>query len=505
MNNTDKAVFPVLVCSGLSILFIGLGIYYIFFGRPFLDAGFYLNAARETSDGQMPYRDFFFVQGPVYPYVYGTILKATGFTVLTARTLSLCFGLAAIVLAGVTAFRSGGRAGAIIAVAMLATVPSHAYYFSSVKLYSLSAFFLTAAYAVLGSRIPLTLRHTCGLVLVVLAAATRLTLVPAVLVTAIYIIHENHVLRHRFPRTAIGTAAATGLALALPFLIADAEAVIYFLIGIHTSAAAGPYRYPFSKQLRVLLKIALYYPVLILGLSYVICKVCNKNYWRSLKRLDLAMVLSVLTVTAAHLTANWFSPGYQSVLMPLTAVVIGGLSGRWLTAKRPTWIGCIAGVALMVFSGLCTWQEHVWTEDSASVPGNLKRIALEIDRNSDSGSPVAACSAVFALQANRPVMSGFGGAPFTYTPNWTDAQCRRFGGLNNHLLIDLLNKKEAGALLFEANSFSVGFPGFYPVPETVQEDIFTAIDANYVKINALPSLGDGGPNLVLYIPREDTE
>jgi hypothetical protein len=505
VNNTDKTVFPVLVFAGLSVLFVSLGIYYIYYGRLFLDAGFYLNAARETSEGHMPYRDFFYVQGPVYPYVYGTILKFAGFTVLHARAVSLCFGLAAIVLAGFTAFRSGGRGGAVITLAMLATVPSHAYYFSSVKLYSLSAFFLTAAFAVLGSRIPLTLRHTSGLVLVVLAAATRLTLVPAVIVTAIYIIHENYVLRHRFPRTAIGTAAAAGLALALPFLLADAGAVIYFLIGIHTSAADGPYRYPFSKQLRVLMKIALYYPVLILGLSYVVCKVCNREYWRSLKRLDLAMAFSVLAVTAAHLTANWFSPGYQSVVMPLTAGLIGGLSGRWLAANRLTRAGYVAGAALMVFSGLWTWQAHVWTHDSATVPGHLNRIALEIDRRSDSGSPVAACSAVFALQANRPVMSGFGGAPFTYTPNWTDAQCRRFGGLNNHLLIDLLNRKEAGALLFEANSFSVGFPGFYSVPETLQEDVFNAIDANYVKNLTLPSLGDGSPNLVLYIPREDTE
>lgn len=501
MNTFDKSRRPIIGFTVLLVLFGCLGTYYIFYGRVFLDAGFYLNAAREICNGRVPYRDFFFVQGPVYPYIYGPILKLVGFTVLNARVLSLLFGLAAVGLAGITAFRSGGRIGALIALAALAPVPSHAYYFSSVKLYSLSAFFLMAAFSMLSSRKSLTLRHSIGLTLALFAAATRLTLTPAVLVIAVYIIYESFVVRHRFPWMAILIASSVALGLALPFLIADAEAVIYYLIGIHTSAEEGAYFFPFVKQLKVLIKIALLYPIITVGIIFIIFKLFDRNYRKSLKRLDTAMIFSVLAVTAAHLTANWFSVGYQSVIMPLTAAFVGGLSGRWITGKRFLKPSVITGIGLIAVSWLFTWQEPVWNH--ASVPAWLDSVAKEIESRIEPNSSVAACSSVFALQANQPITAGFGGAPFTYAPHWSDDQCLRFGCLNNRLLIDLLNKKEAGLLLFESNSFSVGFPGFYPVEQELQNEIFEAIDIYYQKTLILPSLGDGSPSLVLYIPRKD--
>ncbi|MGB3974854.1 MAG: hypothetical protein WBM02_02810 [bacterium] len=497
----DRFRRPVKSCIALLVLFIGLGAYYILYGRVFLDAGFYLNAAREICAGHMPYRDFFYVQGPVYPYIYGPILNVFGFSVLNARILSLIFGLSALVLAGMTAFRSGGRMGALIALAALATVPSHAYYFSSVKLYSLSAFFLTAAFYILSSRKSLVLRHTFGLILALLAAAVRLTLAPAVLVVVVYIVYESFVLRRIFPWAAILTTSIIALGLALPFLIADAEAVIYYLIGIHTSAEEGVYFFSFAKQLKVLIKIALLYPIVTLGILFIIIKLFDRNHRKSLKRLDLAMIFSVLAVTTAHLTANWFSVGYQSVVMPLTAALVGGLSGRWITEKRFMKSGVVIGIGLIAVSCFYSWREPVWSGES--VPAWLDNVAREIESRTEPGSSVAACSSVFALQANRPITAGFGGAPFTYAPHWSDDQCRRFGCLNNRLLIDCMNKKEAGLLLFESDSFTVGFPGFYPVDQQLQNDIFKAIDENYQKTLVLPSLGDGSPKLVLYVPRKD--
>ena len=43
------------------------------FGNLNQDEGWYLYAAQRVAEGAMPYRDFFFTQGPVMPYVYGAL------------------------------------------------------------------------------------------------------------------------------------------------------------------------------------------------------------------------------------------------------------------------------------------------------------------------------------------------------------------------------------------------------------------------------------------------
>nr|HPQ41350.1 hypothetical protein [bacterium] len=107
---------PVIYCA-LILCFVLMGIYYSFYGRIFLDAGFYLDAARRVMQGEMPYRDFFYVQGPVYPYIYGIPLMLTGPKVLYARWLSLMWGTLALILATRTAHRTGGGIpGAVIAL-----------------------------------------------------------------------------------------------------------------------------------------------------------------------------------------------------------------------------------------------------------------------------------------------------------------------------------------------------------------------------------------------------
>ena len=37
------------------------------------DEGWYLYAARLVGEGKVPYRDFFFTQGPILPYIYSAL------------------------------------------------------------------------------------------------------------------------------------------------------------------------------------------------------------------------------------------------------------------------------------------------------------------------------------------------------------------------------------------------------------------------------------------------
>src|SRR5260370_42211234 len=52
------------------------------------DEGFYLMASRLVFEHRVPYRDFFFTQMPLLPYIYGLWMRAIGTSWVSARKLS---------------------------------------------------------------------------------------------------------------------------------------------------------------------------------------------------------------------------------------------------------------------------------------------------------------------------------------------------------------------------------------------------------------------------------
>ena len=69
------------------------------------DEGWYLYAAQLVHDGKLPYRDFFFTQGPTMPFVYSVLSPVWRLAesplhgLLGGRVVTLAFGLAATLAA----------------------------------------------------------------------------------------------------------------------------------------------------------------------------------------------------------------------------------------------------------------------------------------------------------------------------------------------------------------------------------------------------------------------
>src|ERR1700750_59975 len=57
------------------------------------DEGYYGLAAKLTIHGQVLYRDFFYPQAQLLPYVYGAWMEVFGVTLAAARALSAIFAL----------------------------------------------------------------------------------------------------------------------------------------------------------------------------------------------------------------------------------------------------------------------------------------------------------------------------------------------------------------------------------------------------------------------------
>jgi len=185
------------VCSALSLYAFS-----VWFGNLNQDEGWYLYAARSVSAGAVPYRDFFFTQGPVMPYVYGLLARLwVPYGVLGGRLMTVFFGLLGCVLAALLARRAvpsqrAAEAG-IMAFALTACNLYHVYFTTLPKTYALAACLLLGGYLTLtlclSRRRKTSSRMSCmwalpaGL-LVALAAGARLSLGALLPVTAIWLL-----------------------------------------------------------------------------------------------------------------------------------------------------------------------------------------------------------------------------------------------------------------------------------------------------------------------------
>ena len=70
------------------------------------DEGWYLYAANLVAEGRVPYRDFFYTQGPLLPIVYSAFTWVWGsWGLLGARVFTLLLGAASVLFASALARR----------------------------------------------------------------------------------------------------------------------------------------------------------------------------------------------------------------------------------------------------------------------------------------------------------------------------------------------------------------------------------------------------------------
>jgi hypothetical protein len=107
------------------------------------DEGFYLLASKLVYQGQVLYRDIFFTQMPLVPYVYGAWMHVAGETWTSGRLLSALATDALGCLMYLHVRRvSASRAAGLVAVLLFAANISVLAWFPIVKTYALSALFV---------------------------------------------------------------------------------------------------------------------------------------------------------------------------------------------------------------------------------------------------------------------------------------------------------------------------------------------------------------------------
>jgi len=116
------------------------------------DEGVYAYASRLALHGNLPYRDFFYEQTPLLPYVYGAWIGITGESWYALRILSALLACAAGVLLYVHAARRFGRRAALLGLLLYVSSALVFGFFVVVKTFALATLLLLAGFALVDGR-----------------------------------------------------------------------------------------------------------------------------------------------------------------------------------------------------------------------------------------------------------------------------------------------------------------------------------------------------------------
>ena len=187
------------------------------------DEGVYAYASRLAVHGHIPYRDFFYEQMPLLPYVYGAWIGVFGESWYAIRSLS---ALAAIALGALLALHVERRLGpwpALAALALYALSGLVFGYFTIVKTFALASLFLFAACVLVEARRP---RWLAAGLLLGLAVDTRLVFAAAIPAFAVLAARRRGL-------SPLGAGLAAGLVPSVVFLALSPHAFVFDNLRYH--------------------------------------------------------------------------------------------------------------------------------------------------------------------------------------------------------------------------------------------------------------------------------
>lgn len=301
------------------------------------DEGAYAYASRLAVHGHVPYRDFFYEQMPLLPYVYGAWIGVLGESWYAIRSLS---ALVALAIGGLVYLhverRHGGRWPALAALALYALSGLVFGYFSLVKTFALASLFLLGAYVLVDARA--RPRWLAAGLLVGLAVDTRLVFAAAVPAFAVLALR-----RRGLPRLLAGLAA--GLVPSVVFFALSPHAFVFDNLRYHGEKTShGLVGEPVQKARTAANLIGFGSTDHALGVQFALLLAGSlAALWLLRRRLPFAAAVGASLGIASFLPTPTYVQ-YFCVVVPymvLTAVE--------LAARRPGAI--VLGAGLIVYAG----------------------------------------------------------------------------------------------------------------------------------------------------------
>lgn len=489
-------------------------IIYLLAGAIHLDEGAYMYSANAVYNGQLLYRDFFFLQPPLHSYIFG-LVQVLFHGLLFGRLTSILLGIGSTVflmrLAGKLDGQNGQTGSPGIVLALMAMSPFQIYFFTITRLYALTAFFISAGcYYVFRHRKPGIGDILPGTVFLSLAMGTRLTVLPLFVLVMIYVLFRADTVRDRF-LPVIVSAVVLG-AVYIPFVLAAGPERIWFnLLGMNLSLHSHNLSANLIQKARATRQLLRFYfvpwllfvPIVFDGIQSLKDH-GSRRFLKSAVSPRGFLWIITLVMLFVHSTAKLYQVSYQTIVMPLFFCL---LAVEWrkkflsfnASSRR---VSAIAFKVLFVISILAYGRTSISIVDGKPALFALWDQARFIREHTKPGDMIfSADSALAVVEANRDVLKGM--AASDLFAGWSTEKCREYNVLNFPIM-EAYVREQAGAMLIYGDlSFNLSLPYLEPVSKDQRNHLMKHIDRQYETVRSFPNLTLPGTQTHYCLPRRN--
>ncbi|HEV2383050.1 MAG TPA: glycosyltransferase family 39 protein [Terriglobia bacterium] len=438
-TTTDPLILGVVIAASAVYL---AGLIYYAHVRPIdADEGFYTTAARLVWEGKTPYRDFFYQQAPLLPYLYSWIWAVHPRSLVAMRFLSAACGGISVLLCGLWLV-SAKRLPTKVALATFALVLLNPYWASwnvVVKTFAVSNLLATVAmislYAALRWR-QARWYLVAGLALGACASVRSLygPLIPAVLLWLLW--QERQKSKVFYPKTwtFLGGAACGLLHMVVSF-VRDPHAFIFNNIRYHGLVAGyllrnGKAVVGYQSVGHTALVYFVMIVISLLGLhpyftAELAVAIVGIVCWRKRRSrqeapyagddyryLQLALLMLLVYTATALIPFPPFDQYFDSPLVPFLVPFVAEGLGVIIQPKRE-WVLLLALLVPMLFFGETKVESRRLSPDLEWHPSSSRNVARAIEANSRSDDEVLSFWPGYVFESGRQYVAGMED-PFVY-------------------------------------------------------------------------------------------
>ena len=481
-----------------AVAFVVLGAASVWMGGLNQDEGWYLYAANLVAEGRVPYRDFFYTQGPLLPIVYSAfawVWHAWG--LLGARIFTLLLGAASVLFAAALARRLAPQErrneAALIAFLLLGSNLYHVYYLAIPKTYALASLFVATGFYLLsvawsGARGVNRLAAVGAGLCLAFASGTRISLGALLATTGLCLL----VARQWRTLAAFCVGGFVGLALVYGPCLLDSRTFAGLMAAQRYHAARGGFD-PVWTVGSLSRLVRWYLPTfLAVGLWLFSGRRASAED-DSARHILRALVVGFVAVFAIQMLAPFPYEDYQVPIMGLLAtfgaVRLVGLCESPLLRRFAALLALGAAFACSFGSPLLEkWstngQDRFWSVKKTSYElQQLRRVAAEIENLDPGGDDLLTQDLYLAIETRRKVPEGLEMGPFAML---TDAEWRT-----------LLASAPCRIAAMSGYTFAVEPPACGQRPVSQQMDYWETLKRRYELVGREEAFGQNATTLLI--------
>lgn len=460
--STSIALMAMVVLASVAVWWGGLN----------QDEGWYLYAANLVAEGKIPYRDFFFTQGPIMPIVYSMVAGVwRSWGILGARIFTMLIGVLGIIFAVALSKRMAPddrkHEAALMVLLLLGVNLYHLYYLTIPKTYALVSLFVMVAFYLLEVSAAGTL--AAGLALA-FAAGTRISAGALLIMVGLWLLFTRRwrSLGYFCVGGIVGIAIVFG-----PFLFDDQSRAGIFAAQAYHAARSG---FDITWIVGSLSRLVRWYlPIFILlGMG-------GFKHGRLL-------LLCFMSVFIVQMLAPFPYEDYQVPIMGLLAIfaVI-----NFIQTERPKGVLLVFGLTFATAFGsplLEKWmtngQDRFWSiKKDMSELSQLREVANEIEAIDPGGKMLFTQDLYLAIETGRRVPDGLEMGPFAM--------------LRDDEWETLIDSAPCKIAALSGYSFAIKPPTCDEREITQQLEFWRRVKRNYELVGQVPHFGQNATMLMI--------